>query len=362
MQDKIKDYFLKLTRLGLDRGAIVNTEITLRDSNEWEVIKATAEQQGLSDIVLDGIDKLPIEHRPLQEFLLQWIGETLQNESMCQLQGEVARDVAKLFYRNGIKTYVLKGVIISECYPKPNHRVSVDIDIFLLPEKSDFDAWAFGNDLVRNKGFQVNTDFYKNSSFDISGATFENHQFLTPFRGNERLASVERVLQELIRQDKSEDIIEGTKLYRPPVMVSALFLIEHAYSHFLHEGLTWRHVLDWMMFSHKHKAEIEWYSFEAMLEEFGFKKFYDTYNRLGRFALGELPEDELTKNDRRMLEDVWAELDLHDTTEGFEGKLNLVGNTLRAWWKYRYFSEISMLHALWIQVYGVLFDKNPTLD
>ena len=41
-------------------------------------------------------------------------------------------------------------------------------------------------------------------------------------------------------------------------MVTALFLIEHAYSHFLHEGLIWRHVLDWMMFSGKHKDEIDW--------------------------------------------------------------------------------------------------------
>lgn len=36
----------------------------------------------------------------------------------------------------------------------------------------------------------------------------------------------------------------GTWLYRPPVMVLALFLIEHAYSHFLHEGLIWPMALD----------------------------------------------------------------------------------------------------------------------
>lgn len=361
MSESIKDSFLKLTRLGLNCGIIDNTEITLRDSNEWETIKVTAEQHGLSAIVLDGIEQLPIEQRPLQDFLLQWIGETLQNESIFSLQGEVARDVAKLFYRNGIKIYVLKGIVISECYPKPNHRVSVDIDCFLLPENGDFDAWAIGNDLVYNKGFLVNTDFYKNSSFDISGVTFENHQFLTPFRGNERLAALEKKLQELIRQDKGEDIINGTWLYRPPVMVTALFLIEHAYSHFLHEGLTWRHVLDWVMFGCKHKNDIDWNSLEATLEEFGFKKFYDSYNRLGKYALGELTEAELTKNDKRMLEDVWAELDLNDTTEGFKGKMNLVGNTLKAWWKYHYFAEITMIHALWIQVYGVLFDKHPKL-
>jgi hypothetical protein len=63
-----------------------------------------------------------------------------------------------------------------------------------------------------------------------------------------------------------------------------------------------------------------------------------------------------------MLEDVWAELDLHDTVKGIKGKLALVGNTWRARWKYHYFSEISMLHALWIQVKGFLFIKEPKLN
>ena len=36
-------------------------------------------------------------------------------------------------------------------------------------------------------------------------------------------------------------------------MLSALFLIEHAYLHFLHEGLTWRMVLDWQMFCRRHR-------------------------------------------------------------------------------------------------------------
>ena len=64
-------------------------------------------------------------------------------------------------------------------------------------------------------------------------------------------------------------------------MVSALFLIEHAYSHFLHEGLTCRHVLDWQMFSRRHRQEIDWASFDVYIDEFGFRKFYDTFNAIG---------------------------------------------------------------------------------
>lgn len=43
------------------------------------------------------------------------------------------------------------------------------------------------------------------------------------------------------------------------------------------------------------------------------------------------------------------------------GMLALVGNTWRARWKYRHFAEISALRALWIQVVGVVFIREPKL-
>ena len=57
----------------------------------------------------------------------------------------------------------------------------------------------------------------------------------------------------------------------------------------------------------------------------------------------------------------WARegLDQRVDVRGFAGKLRLAGNTLRAAWKYRAFSPISMMQALWIQAKGVVFDKNP---
>ncbi|MBO6254538.1 MAG: nucleotidyltransferase family protein, partial [Bacteroidaceae bacterium] len=271
----------------------------------WVQLKALADGQGLSAVVLDGLDKLN-DTSFLQELKLEWIGEVLQMEATYKLHQEVATDMANLFHRNAIRTYVLKGRVISECYPKPNHRVSVDMDCYLLPAQGEFDAWRLGNDLIKSKGFLVSTGFYKDSAFNLPGLKVENHKYLTPFRGNERLASLEKLLQAMMQADNGEDIIEGTWLYRPPIMVSTLFLIEHAYSHFLHEGLTWRMVLDWVLFSKKHKSEINWNDFEVYVDEFGFRKFYDSFVRLGKLLLGEISEDELTKKDKRMIADVWA--------------------------------------------------------
>lgn len=348
--------FLKLVRLGVGHQADA-----IPQKIDWQEVKELAVKQGLEAIVLDGIENLPDYQRPPKVFLLRWVGEVLQDESVNAIQQKEAGEMALLFHNNKIHTYVLKGAVVAECYPKPEHRASVDMDCYLLPEKVEFDAWSFGNDLIKSKGFDVSFDFYKNSTFCLPGLTVENHKYFTPFRGNKKLEHLEVMLQGMMKEDKGEDQFEGVWLYRPPVMVTALFLIEHAYSHFLHEGLTWRHVLDWMMFSKKHKKDIDWYSLDALIDEFGFRKFYDSFYDLGQFLLGEVHEGGLTKSDKLMLEDIWNELDLHDTVKGVKGKLALAGNTWRAKWKYRYFADISMIHAIWIQVKGFLFIKEPKL-
>lgn len=233
------DIFLKLVRLGLGIGET----ISLPPNIDWSQIKALAERQGLSSIVLDGIVSYYTDCTdsagafPLRQ-KLEWIGEVVQNEAIQKEQQQTAEQIAELFHKNGIRTYVLKGGVVSECYPKPSHRWSADFDCFLLAVNRETDVWELGNQLIEKAGYQVDRNFYKNSTFHLPNLTIENHRFMVPFRGNERLKRFEVMLQGILKSDKGEDRFTDTWLYRPPVMVTALFLIEHAYSHFLHEGLT----------------------------------------------------------------------------------------------------------------------------
>ena len=307
------------------------------------------------------VQQLPVDIRPPKAILLQWIGTVMQSEAQYAVQREESCKMARLFKQKQIRTYVLKGTVVSECYPNPSHRNSVDLDCFILSENGQVNIWEKGNTLIEDAGYGVKRDHYKNSTFFLPGLTVENHRFLIPFRGNKKLTELERVIESLIYADKGENRFDDTWLCRPPVMVSAIFLIEHAYSHFLHEGLTWRHILDWMMFSKKRRDEIDWDQLDNWINEFGFRKFYDSFFNLGQFLLGVITEAELSSVDKLMLADVWTDLDLHDSVRGLKGKMALAGNTWRARWKYKTFSEISMTRALWIQIKGFLFMKNPSL-
>lgn len=355
---KMKDFFLQLIRLGTG----VAEKAVLPDAIDWPALKSLAERQGLLGVALDGIEKLPAERKPAKLEILQWFGPVVQAESQSATQQKASADMAELFHKNAIRTYVLKGAVVAECYPNPAHRNSVDLDCFLLWDKDGSAAWSVGNEIIKAAGFDVRLDYYKNSTFILPGLMVENHRYLVPFRGNAQLTSLEALLQKMMREDRGKERIGGTCLYRPPVMVTALFLIEHAYSHFLHEGLTWRFVLDWMLFSRRHGDQIDWPSLSAFINEFGFRKFYDSFVRLGEFLLGNLEESALTDADKMMLADVWADLDLHESVRGIRGKFALVGNTWRARWKYRLFTEMSWVRALWIQVKGVVLMKHPKLD
>ena len=366
MDTNIHELFIQLVRVGV--GAAKS--VSIPEGMDWEALKRLAAEQGLSAILLDGLDSLNTSptncsFQMPKRVRLEWIGEVLQQEQVNAIQQKAAGEMALLFHENGIRTYVLKGAVIAECYPRPEHRNSVDVDCFLINDgdyHSINDVWEKGNSLIEDAGFEVKRDFYKNSTLFFPGLTVENHKFLTPFRGNKKLKALERVFQELLCRDKGEDKFDGTWLYRPPVIVTALFLIEHAYSHFLHEGLTWRMVLDWVMFSKEHEDEIQWGDFEAYVDEFGFRRFYDAFSLLGQYLIGEAQDSSFTIQEKQMRYDIWSPLELHETVTGMKGKLALAGNTWRARWKYRYFTEMNWMQALWIQAKGVLFEKDPRLE
>lgn len=356
-----RSLLLHYLRLGL--GAETDG-LNAGEGSDWNAVYEMALRQDVLAFVFDGYAReyeagLTVPDMPVA-LKKQWIGAVMQMEAKALRQQQKSEAMARLFAENGIRTYVLKGRVISECYPRPEHRLSADMDCFLLPaDETEPDVWEKGNSLMEEAGHRVSRSFYKNSSFHMKGLMVENHRFLTPFRGNKQLKALEMKLQSLLRADKGTDKFEGTNLYRPPVLVSALFLIEHAYSHFLHEGLTLKHITDWMMFLRRHGDALDWKAFDEAVDTYGFRRFYDAYVHVGEFVMG--TRRDLSAPEQRMMDSVWEGLDLHDTVKGVKGKLNLVGNTLRAAWKYRLFSPISMPHALWIQVKGVLFQRHPVL-
>lgn len=354
--------------LSLIRASVLgDTGFVIPESMDWTLLIDEASKQNVSVIASDGLQKLydagvysVSGDKDEKRTKARWFAKTMKYELRYADQLAAAKKMGQWFAAVGIQTVVLKGFTISECYPIPEHRYSADLDCFLIKDGEHFDAYELGNQVIEKHGLSVKRAFYKNSSFDIAGLFVENHKFCTPFRGNDVLLRFERLLQDMILRGPLTEFGD-TGLLKPPALASALFLTEHAYSHFLHEGLNLRHILDWALFHRRHQSDVDWAKFNQYVDEFGFRRFYDTFSHVCEYVLGERDYSSLTVHEKRMMDSVWAGLDLHEDVRGFWGKLKLAGNTLRAAWKYRAFSPISMVKALWIQTKGVLFEKNPTI-
>ncbi len=335
---------------------------------DWPAVFSYATSQGIAVNAFDGYIAAYSDILPMSDAVKEaWLVETFSLETLAIAQRDTSSGMAATFAKNGLQTYVLKGEVISECYPIPSHRKTLDLDCFLIPTNREGlgsdngGAWEKGNSLMEKEGIEVTRDFYKHSAFKFPLLKVENHQFFTPFRGDKLLKKLEILLQSKVKADPGQDKIDGTELLRPPVMVSALFILEHALSHFLLDGLSIRHVIDWMLFWRRHEGDIDKEEFERYVDEFRFRAFLDSLVAAGEFILGEREYSSLSDVQRRFLDSVLDGMYDHDDTPGLKRKLQTARNIIRSTWRYHAFSPMSMPKALWIKVKGFLFDKNPSL-
>lgn len=278
--------------------------------------------------------------------------------NLGKAQKDAATLLAKGLAKEGIRTLVLKGLAVSQCYPNPCYRQCGDADIFLI--KGGKSAFEDGNLMVERLGIAVDRSYYKNSSFSFNGLHVENHHFCTQVRGSKKAKMLEKCLEDMLLSEPTE-MIDDTNLEIPCAMFNALFLTEHAKNHFLREGISLRYICDWMMFRHKYADALDWNEFEDKSKNFGLWRFAQSMNHLADFVKSgnEYVTDE---KDRMLLTDVFSERVSTSSQEfTLKGRRILIKETLRARWKYRAFSDVSMLQWLWQSSIGYFFDKEPRL-
>ena len=359
-----RQFLLTLLRAGLAPSA---EEFKVPETLDWSILISEADRQGVSVFASDGLQRLydagvyeAHDEKDMRRLKARWFGKTMKYEHRYAGQVAAAKKMGEWLASTGIQMVVLKGFTVSECYPVPAHRYSADLDCFLIKDGEHLETYELGNRVMEEHGLKVNRGYYKNSSFDLPGLHVENHKFCTPFRGNKTLTRFERLLQGMLL-DGPLTPFEDTGLLAPPPLASALFLTEHGYSHFLHEGLTLRHILDWALFRRRHASDVDWARFDAYCAEFGFGRFLSSIDAVGEYVLGLRSFDDLAPIDQRFLADTWKGPSFDKEKKGFRARVFLAGNTLRAAWKYRHYSNISMIHALWIQVKGFLFMRRPEI-
>lgn len=300
MNSDIHELFLQLVRVGIEhtgksvskffdeRSDIVERQNSGLKSVDWVRLKALADAQGLSAIVLDGLNEVRSrrfnvggEFFPSQQFTLQWIGEVLQNyEQRYSAYKKAISGLAGFYNRHGYKMMVIKGYGLSFNYPKPPHRPCGDIDIWLFNQQEAADKELGSWFKVQGSRALIDESHHHHTVFEWEGFTVENHYDFMNVHYGHRSKELEVIFKELSKDDSLFVEVNGEKVYLPSPNLHALFLLRHSLQDFAAAVLTLRQVLDWAFFIEKHTEDIDWEWLKGIIKEYNMTDFYNCLNAI----------------------------------------------------------------------------------
>lgn len=319
-KETIEEAFLSLVKLGVGHSAGM---ASIPHDIDWNILEGLAAKQGLSAILVDGVERLPENQRPPQLVLLQWIGETLQGyeyryEQYCRTIAEISA----FYNEHGYKMMVLKGYACSLDWPKPEHRPCGDIDIWQFGKQKEADVL-----LAKEKGIEIDKSHLHHTIFYWRDFMVENHYEIVNTHVSRSNAKIEKIFKELAMNDEYYIDIFGERVWLPSPNFHVLFLLRHAILHFTSVGgLSLRQVLDWGFFLQKNEDVIDWQWFLSILDEFGMKQFFDCMNQicindLG-FEFSRIPQGENNEDlGKRVLDDILFAFDTDKEPSGFISRL-----------------------------------------
>lgn len=269
--------FFQIVRLGIGHCA---GRIT--GKIDWNYIYDLAISQGLSAIIVDGVERLPEKARPPKSILLQWIGEVLQSyECRYELYKRAIAEMACFYNSHGYKMMVLKGYVCSLDWPRPEHRPCGDIDIWQFGQQKKADL-----SIIQEKGIKIDDSHHHHTVFYWRDFMVENHYDFINVHHNKSNPDLELIFKDL-GQDASHWVeLNNEKVYVPCPNLHALFLIRHAVNHFASSEITIRHLMDWAFFVEKHGNEVDWKWMEVVMGRFGMKQMCGIFNAICVEELG----------------------------------------------------------------------------
>ena len=213
----------------------------------------------------------------------------------------------------GLSPLVLKGIICRALYPKPEQRLSSDEDFLVEPD-----------DMIRyHEALLAYGLTPADPGQDISQAyevTYTENESLLYIEVHTRLfsssASYSR-LNDLFTdagQRASNETIYGVNVSTLSCQDHLLYLILHAYKHFIYSGFGIRQCADILLFSQHHQSEIKWNDIKAGLQTAGAFDFARAIYKIGLVHLLECSElarcledwDIFSINEMPLLEDILA--------------------------------------------------------
>lgn len=218
---------------------------------DWPAIFTLANQQKLLPILFEAVRKMPAAEENVALFAVtkqQVIGQVL-NQTVRSAEFS---DLYHKLRSAGLHPIVVKGQLCSRLYPLKDHRISADDDLYI----PDAEFMACHEQLLAN-GLTTDTPADEFATADeVSYTKSDSPLYIELHR--HLFDSSEDAHDELNHFFASLKPVETDSFLAMPPHEHMLYLILHAYKHFVRSGIGLRQFCDIGLWAWEYHDEIDW--------------------------------------------------------------------------------------------------------
>lgn len=246
---------------------------------DWPTIFTLANQQKLLPILFEAARKTPAAAENATLFAVtkqQVIGQVLHQT----MRASEFADLYRKLRSAGLHPIVVKGQLCSRLYPLKDHRISADDDLYI----SDAEFMACHEQLLAN-GLRIGTPADELATADEVSYT-KNGSPLYIELHRHLFDSAEDAHDELNHFFADLNPVEIDGFLAMPPHEHLLYLLLHAYKHFVRSGIGLRQFCDIGLWAREYHTEIDWQRLHEQCESVHAATFAAAAFRIARDYLG----------------------------------------------------------------------------
>lgn len=258
-------------------------------TEEWLALFQLAAEQSVLPMVFDAVYNCRAAVS-IPEDLMQNLHFSVREQVVAQMRKTA--EVSALYpqmLEAGLQPLVVKGIMCRSQYPNPDYRLSNDEDFLIRWEEFDradqaMRSWGMAQQDEQKDG---QTEF-EVTYFNPDGClVVELHKDFFA-EDSDAYGDFNQLFRD-VHETKIVEEIDGCKFYTLNHTDHLVYLIAHAFKHFLHSGFGIRQVCDVAIFAEMHEADINWEIVAEKCEKIRALYFAAALFEIGRTQMGRGP-------------------------------------------------------------------------
>ena len=235
---------------------------------DWEKVYQLAEEQSVIGLLLTGLEHSDV--KPLQDFLLQWIGKVQIIEQQNLAMNKFVTQLIEKLRKYDIYALLVKGQGIAQCYERPLWRASGDIDL-LLDSNNYEKAKAYFDSISDSFARETSKNIERlHQEYQFGDWTVELHGTMHA----DLSRRMDRVIDQVQNDTFSKKQVRIWKNGNTDVYLSCpdndvIFVFSHILQHLFFEGIGLRQICDWCRLLWTYKDSLNHELLESRIRAMG---------------------------------------------------------------------------------------------